>query len=97
MANLHPILDSIYKTGIKNKNKLFHIFVKGSELIVLDDSFDPVINSYSLEDILCSDMTPTIKKLIQEALLASIPILDEGVSKVLILILLLKTIKYDFY
>jgi hypothetical protein len=69
MEKLFPSLDKMHEMAEK--------LLEQDEKARLSASLD-----YCFDDLLCSDLTPSLRGLIAEVINSSLPVLDEGVSKI---------------
>ena len=69
LEKLHPALDSIYKHA--------QLLNSMDDAARTNDTLDK-----SFDDLICTDLTPSLKRHILKALRSSVPVLDESIAKV---------------
>ena len=69
LIKLHPGLDKIYKQALT--------MIKMDRIARHSDTLD-----FCFDDILCSDLTPNLKRYVEEATAATVSILDETIAKI---------------
>ncbi len=81
IEDIHP-RDTVPQTLRKVVPHLIELFEKGDCMLRMDEQARKPDNlDYCFDDLLCSDLTPSLKGLVADALQTTLWILDEGSSK----------------